>query len=63
MKKNKCAVLYTSSGYPFTVYGKRGCPGIIVEWEWGCEAIRIPMWWAVRFPDTALHLAVWKAGR
>ena len=58
MKNCKAAQMYTSAGYPFTVYGKRGCPWIIVEWEWGLEAMRVPLRLAVRYPDTTLSLAV-----
>ena len=60
MKNCKAAQMYTSAGYPFTVYGKRGCPWLIVEWEWGLEAVRVPLWWAVRYPDTTLSLAVYR---
>ena len=60
MKKCKCAWLYTNTGYPFAVYGKRGSTGVVVEWEWGCEAVRVPMWFAVRCPDATLSLAVMK---
>ncbi len=63
MKKNIYAKLYTSVGYPFAIHGKRGRQWIAVEWEWGLEAVRVPLWWAVRYPDTTLSLAVHKAGR
>ena len=60
MKKCKCAWLYTSTGYPFAVYGKRGQNGVVVEWEWGCETVRVPMLFAVLCPDATLSLAVGK---
>lgn len=63
MKENKCAWLYTSTGYPFAVYGKRGSTGVVVEWEWGCEPVRVPMHFAARYPDTVLSLAVGKEMR
>ena len=61
MKKMKSVWLRTSTGYPFAAYGKRGQPGVVIEWEWGLEAVRVPLWWAVRYPDTTLSLAVHRA--
>ena len=60
MKKNIYAVLYTSTGYPFALHGKRGRQWVAVEWECGLEVVRVPLWWAVRYPDTVLSLAVGK---
>ena len=57
MKPNTVAQLYTGTGYPFTAYGKRGRSLILIEWEWGDEWIRLPLWQAVKFPDLALGLA------
>ena len=57
MKDCKSVWVWTSTGYPFTVYGKRGTPGVVVEWEWGCEAVRIPMWKVIQNPDVAISVA------
>ena len=61
MKNCKAAQMYTSSGAPFTVFGKRKQPGVVIEWAWGCETVRMPMWEVVRNPDIAMGWAFHKA--
>ncbi len=63
MKKMKSAWMCTSTGYPFTVYGKRGQRLSLIEWEWDDCWVRIPLYKVVKNPDVALAVAASKVLR
>ena len=60
MKRMKSIGLFTSSGYPFTAYGKRGHTLTLIEWEWDEEWVRIPLDEVAKNPDVALSVAASK---
>ncbi len=60
MKQMKSVGLYTSTGYPFTAYGKRGHTMTLIEWEWDDAWVRIPLDQVAKNPDVALGLAASK---
>ena len=57
MKDSKAVGLYTSTGYPFTAYGKRGHTMTLIEWEWDMQWIRMPLHEVSKNPDVALSVA------
>jgi len=63
MKDQKAVWLYTSTGYPFTAYGKRGRTLTLIEWEWDDCWVRIPLDQVAKNPDVALGLAASKVLR
>ena len=63
MKNCKAAQMYTSTGYPFTVYGKRGHSWTLIEWEWDDCWVRIPLNQVTKNPDVALSVAASKVLR
>lgn len=63
MKDCKSVWMWTSTGYPFTVYGKRGRSGVVIEWEWDDCWVRIPLNQVTKNPDVALSVAASKVLR
>lgn len=60
MKDCKSVWLFTSAGYPFTAYGKRGHSMTLIEWEWDEVLVRIPLHEVAKNPDVALSVAASK---
>lgn len=63
MKDCKSVWMFTSTGYPFTAYGKRGHTMTLIEWEWDDAWVRIPLDEVAKNPDVALSVAASKVLR